>query len=109
MGDWRSKTDLVMKHCVDAFSEAVKYLPKDGNEFSLNAIFDKEFIEVDPDTGSLIQSRNPRIGVRESDLQREPLEGDRVAIRGVLYRVIDSQSDGQAGTELSLLKDRDEP
>lgn len=108
MGGWRKKTDLVMRHAIDAFSEPVRYLCHDLQPFDTFAIVDKEFLEVDPDTGVPIQSTDPRIGLRESTLPRQPEQGDKVIMRGQTYRVIDSRTDGQAGVELSLHLDNTE-
>ena len=102
MGGWRKKTDLVMRHAIDAFSEPIRYFPIGLDAFDTNAIIDREFLEVDPDSGVAIQSTDPRIGLRESQLPRQPQQGDKVEMRGEIYRVIDSRTDGQAGVELSL-------
>lgn len=88
-----------------AFGESVKYIPlKTGSSFTISAIFDGPFEQVDPDTEVVVASNQFTIGVKLSDLQFAPVKGDKVEIREILYRVIDSQEDGQGGSEIMLHK-----
>lgn len=95
-----------MDKCLEAFSEDVIYTPADIgiSPVTMLAIFDREFISVDPQTGASVISTQPTIGVKNNQLPSAPNPGDRVTIRGELYRVIESQTDGWAGTKILLHK-----
>ena len=88
-----------------AFGEPVKYFPKNAvGSFTVQAIFDGPFEEVDPDTETTISSNQFSLGLKLSDLPSPPEKYDRVQVREVNYRVIDAQEDGQGGVELLLHK-----
>jgi hypothetical protein len=104
MSNWQTLTSLVMDQCLSSFGEDVIYVSDGGSPVTFTAIFDNEFQTVDPQTGALVISTQPVIGVKSTDLPDEPSKEDRVTIRGVEYRIIDHQPDGQAGTRLFLHK-----
>lgn len=95
-------TDGVMESCTAAFGEEISYTPVGGSPVTIRAIVDMEFQQVDPNTGAIVSSNQPMIGVRDSDLAAVPALGDICTVRGVNYRVIERQQDGQAGTRLIL-------
>jgi hypothetical protein len=104
MGTWQDRTKQVMQACLATFGETVTYTPDGLPAIEISAIFDQEFQQVDPSTGSLVVSTQPMIGVKEDDLPQKPSKGDRVSIRGIEYRVVDYQPDGQAACRLLLNK-----
>lgn len=93
-----------MDACRDTFGETVTYTPVEGDPVEITAICDEAFQSVDPNTGAIIISQQPMIGIKLDDLEDEPQEGDLVEMRGVEYRVIEAQTDGQAGAKLLLHK-----
>lgn len=97
-------TGGVIDACLATFAETVTYKPLDLAALEIQAIFDAEFESVDPATGTPIISNSPMIGVKEADLPRPPARGDKVIIRGIEYRVVESQTDGQAAASLLLNK-----
>lgn len=101
---WRDLTANVMRTCRDTFGENVVYISKGLAPQSIQAIFDNEFQQVDPTTGILVVSQQPIIGILDTDLQQASGPGDRVLIRGIEYRIVETQPDGQAGTKLLLNK-----
>lgn len=68
------------------------------------AVFDSAHVAVDPETGALVSTLHPVLGVRLSDLPGVPTTRDQVRARGVLYRVHDVQPDGVAGVTIILRK-----
>ena len=80
----------------------VTYIPRKGSRFKIQAIFDGPFEQVDPDTEVLVASNQYTLGVKLADLPFPPCKGDRVSVRSVSYLVVDSQEDGQGGSEMIL-------
>ena len=87
------------------FAESVLYSNGSDPDFNVNAIFDNEHEEVDPDTGLVVTDTNPQIRVKEKDFLTIPLKlKDNVTVRGVQYYIVDKQPDG-VGTILLLLNE----
>ncbi len=84
----------------EEFGEPATYVYEDGTEIALNGIFDNDFISVDPGSGAPVQGRNPRFVVPTAKLPKEPTVNDHVIVRGINYRVIESQPDGTGLTDL---------
>jgi hypothetical protein len=91
-----------MDKCLDSFGEEVIFTSQGLSPIPIQAIFDNEFQTVDPQTGTVVISTQPVIGVKDVHLPQKPSKGDRVKIRGVDYKIIDHQPDGQAGSRLFL-------
>ncbi len=102
---WQDKTKAVMDACLDAFGEEITYTPADGGDpVVLDGIFDEAFESVDAATGLSIISQQPIIGIKIADLPYVPTRDDVVSIRGIDYRVVEPQHDGQAGYRILLHK-----
>jgi hypothetical protein len=91
-----------MESCKQAFGEEITYTPNGGSPVTLQAIVDMEFEQVDPQTGAIVSSNQPMIGVKDSDLEDTPAPGDTCTVRGQNYKVIERREDGQAGSRLIL-------
>jgi hypothetical protein len=91
-----------MQACRQSFGESIRYKCSGLTEITIDAIVDYETQTIDPNTGAVVVSNQPMIGVKDSDLPTRPGEGDTCFVRGVEYRVIDRVEDGQAGTRLRL-------
>jgi hypothetical protein len=102
--EWRDKTRGVMDACKSAFGESIVYTPINGSPIELIAIIDEAFEAVDPNVDAIIISQQPMIGIKIDDLPSEPQKGDLVTMRGKDFKVIEAQTDGQAGTKLLLHK-----
>ena len=89
-------------------STAIEYRPKDGLPYKIPGVFDRNFEIVDPDTEVVIASNIPRLGIKLKDLVCSPIKGDEVLIQAELFRVDDSQEDGQGGATLVLHRIADE-
>lgn len=103
MGDFRDCVNDLLEVATCVFGEDVRYFPKrGGGGFKIRGIFDTPFEQVDPDTEAVVASNSVSLGVKLKDLPFPPEKGDKILIREVAYRVIDSQEDGQGGAELFL-------
>lgn len=83
------------------------YRPKAGGQFSIRGVFDDRAQEVDPDTEIPVSSNVYSLGIKLADISPfKPTKGDKVIIKNVSYRVIDSLEDGvpDASTVLILHK-----
>jgi hypothetical protein len=94
--------DRILPTCLRIWGEKVIYQTVGGFETSLRAIVDMSYQVLDPDTGTLVQSRHPKMGIRVADLPNEPQTGDRVILQDITYFVAEYQPDGQGGAELFL-------
>jgi hypothetical protein len=99
--NWSEITDSILKHTSETFGERVVYWPSCEPSFEIRAVFDASFQMVDAG-GAMIQSTQPRLGVRLSQFSQDPREGDRVEVRGTIYDVIEFHPDGQGGANLLL-------
>lgn len=90
---------------IDVFGISAQYRPKAGGSFPIDGIFDNQFEQVDPDTEIVVVSNAPMFDVKTKDLRGGKAEkGDKIKIKEILYKVIDSQEDGVAATKLILHK-----
>lgn len=61
-------------------------------------IFDTKYTGIDPISGMVVQSNEPNLGIRLSDLSSPPAKGDTVVIKTVNYRVLRAEKDGTGAT-----------
>ncbi len=95
--------DAMLRTTLNAFGVSATYT-RDGLTVSIRkAVFDKNYIAVDPDTGATITSENPMLGVRLEELpDGKARSGDTVVVEGVTYRVVDQQKDSEGHAKLIL-------
>lgn len=97
-------SDAVLKATTQALGVEVVYTPVIGSAQTIQAVWDRDYVQVDPNTGAAVTSTQPRIGVRLADLDVTPKKGDTVVVAGSSLKVIDVQVDGQGGATLYLHK-----
>lgn len=101
--DFRNLVDDVLNACTDAFGEEVTFYPLGRTGvYKVRAIFDNEFVEVDPDTEEVVSSNRPALGVNLNDIKFEIKQNDQVEVRGQRFAIFDKQEDGQGGAVLLL-------
>lgn len=105
MGTWQDMTDNVMIHCRDTFTTDLVYKPVVGAQVSIQGIFDEAYTAVIIQDGVPIETRRPKLGIRNKDLILRPAKGDKCIINGSNYRVVEYEPDGEAGTALFLYKE----
>jgi hypothetical protein len=93
----------MLRTALNVFGEPITYT-RDATVVALSkAVFDQNYQTVDPNTGTAIISDNPMLGVALADLPGgEWQEGDLATVRGVQYRVVDSQKDSEGHSKLIL-------
>jgi len=102
---WDDLTDGVMEVCRDTFSTPIVYTPVGQASFETLGIFDAEYKDVVMLDGAMMQSTQPRLAMHRKDLNGfRARAGDRVVVKGVEYRVMTFQPDGQAGCAMMLEK-----
>lgn len=99
---WLETCGVVLGHCLTSFGEDIVYRPKNQAAVNMTGIFDELYEAVDPNTNAIVTSRQPILGIRDSDLGKTPRQDDQVFVRGILYRVKEVESDGQGGSRLYL-------
>lgn len=99
---WLDTTGQILDRCMDTFGEPITYTPKSGSPLETVGIFDNEYQAVDPNTGAIITSLEPVLGVKNANIGQTPRQDDTVLVRGKSYRVKEVQSDGSGGSRLFL-------
>ncbi len=95
----------VLSTCLATFGEAVVYTPAVGAAINLRAVFDEDYIAVDPNTGAAVSSATPTLGIRLADLPAAPKKGDVATLRGRTFKVVDWQPDSE-GSGLAVLHEQ---
>lgn len=91
----------VMRAAAREMGEPVSYA-QSGTSYSVRGLFSSAFQAVDPATGNPVSMNQPVLTVPLADLPVTPRAGDTVTVRGLLYKVRDTQEDGEAGVHLLL-------
>ena len=105
--NWQTLAEEIINKTADVFGEVVTYIPLDEPSFQIIGIFDAAHQEVEPQTGVVIHSVQPKISVKLSDFPSQPTEDDRILIRGSEYRVTEFHPDGHGAAMLMLHKTND--
>lgn len=87
-----------------AFGQSVAYVPIVGPPLTVTGIFDNPHSESPFPGGAPVSSNRPTLGVDLADFALPPTDGDLVTIVGTIYKVIDTDEDGQGGAVLRLQK-----
>ena len=111
--DFREHGRDIMDHALFAFgdheqSEPITYYPKDGGEYQIDGIYDAAYEQLDPNTEFVVSGNQITLGIKDVDLPKKPEKGERIRARNMLYKIIDAQEDGVAGTVLFLHEVADE-
>lgn len=86
------------------FSEDI-VIENDSVTITTKGFFDETFQQIDPETGAVVMSKNPRVSIFDRDIIEqvgEIREGWTVRVRGVTYRIKSPQSDGAGLSVLEL-------
>lgn len=101
---WESVVDRAAAAAERVFGEVAPctYTPTVGAPYAVPLVFEAMTERIDPDTGAVVLSHQPEIGVRLSQMATVPVQGDRVTIRGAVYKVVEPVFDGQGTATLRL-------
>lgn len=96
-------TDIFMN--ADEFAEPILYQYANGETITFNAIFDNEYLAVDPDTRVGVMAHDPVLWVKTSIFGNKELQkGDLAQVRGAWYQVMTNEPDGTGLSSLTLHK-----
>ena len=102
---WDDLTDGVMRTCVDTFDHSTTLQPilykkkSTGAEKQIQGVFDKVYSDVILD-GQPVSTLKITLGIHKADV--EPERDDTVTVRGIGYRVVDFEPDGESGIKINL-------
>lgn len=103
---WEQSVDRAMRTAVRVFGEGesmlVSYQHRSGLAYDLDGIFESATEAVDLETGANVMSYQPKVSFPLSAMQALPEVGDSCTIRGKLYRVVQTDFDGQGTVTLRL-------
>ncbi|WP_175867865.1 head-tail joining protein [Burkholderia diffusa] len=101
--DWNG---MVIGPLQGVFGEPVSYMSILGGAFQITGVYDKAFFAVDVETGSLVSTSQPTLGVQLSQFPSNylPQQGDQLQIveTAEQWEVREVHSDGKGGARLML-------
>lgn len=89
---------------VRTFGETVEFYPSVGGIFTVRAIFNNSYRNIDPSTQQVVEVNQPNLGANLNDIKFDIKIGDQAVVRGVKYRIESKEEDGQGGVTLFLHK-----
>jgi hypothetical protein len=101
---FKGMVSSLLERAIPTFGESCEYRPASGGRYFVQAVFDDEFSQIDPQTQTVVSGNLPRIGVNLKDMPRHPDKGDQVYISGETFEVYDIREDGQGGATLYIRK-----
>jgi len=104
-GSFKDLVGGLLDVVIPCTGEEICYSPLKGGVFTFDAVFDKAFFQIDPDTEEVIASNALTVGIKDDNIPYEPEQGDKVTIKGFRFKVTDAQEDGQGGSTIFLHKD----
>lgn len=70
--------------------------------FTIQAVFDNKFKEIDPSTRLKVYTTGPVLSVSLADFPSPPVEDQKVTVKNVLYSIREIKPDGNGGAKLVL-------
>ena len=101
-GSFKDLVDCALDVLIPCCGETICYRPSKGGVFTIPAVFDDDFLDVEVDSEEFVASQSPRVGIKLCNLPFEPTDKDHVSIGKRSFKVKDSQEDGQGGATLFL-------
>ena len=95
-------THRLMEKCVNALGENVIYYPESQASVAIKGIFNENFEHLDTDSGFQVVSSQPNLGIQKITLESKPAIQDQLVVRGIVYKVVDVQDDGESAYKLLL-------
>ena len=95
---WEAARSRAQRRAITYFGEDVVYTPVADPLLAktVRAVFDNGYEAVEPETGVVITSNQPRFSVILPDLPAKPAQNDVITrADGTIYKVSDPQPDGQ--------------
>ena len=87
---------------MDTFGESVTHTPADGGDAqTVTGVFANQHVAVLQGGVEVVTTR-PTLGIKLSDFDSEPVQGDTLTINSVTYKVSEVDKDGEGGATLIL-------
>lgn len=97
-----ASVDGILRRSQSTFGEAVEFWPIAGGTYAQHGIFSDKYEGVDPETGFVIVSEKPNLGIILVDWPIKPIDGDVIVVYGVRYTVQYVEVDGEGGATVIL-------
>lgn len=94
----------ILHHAMQTFATPIGFFPIGGFERAQFGIFNDRYEGIDADTGAIVVSQQPNVGIRLSDWPLSPVDGDVMMIYGDRYTVRHMEVDGEGGATVILDK-----
>lgn len=101
---WEDRVHNLLGHCTATFGGDCIHAPENFPRQTFEGIWSEVYITADVDTGLQISTADPNIGVRLSDFNRQPKNGDTIIRKGIYYQIRALEPDGEGGATLVLEK-----
>lgn len=85
-----------------AFADPVIYKPKSEPSYSARGVFDEYYEEIKIADGMPVTIKTPVLGIRLSDFQTLPAQGDCLIVHCRDFEVREPRPDGHGGMKLML-------
>jgi hypothetical protein len=94
---FQKQIDLMNRACIRKFADDVIsfFFDDESLNYSINGIFDNEFVIVDPDTQASVVSTRPVVQIQKRDLSHLPEGGDPVSVNETSYEVYEVHPDNK--------------
>ena len=106
---WRDRVGRVLEACKRTFGAEVFHTPAaGGGPHSRTGIFNDKYLAVDVQTGFMVSTSQPNLGIKLADWTPAPLQGDTLTIDAnatgdfETYKVQTIEPDGEGGATLLL-------
>lgn len=97
---------LVLGPCMDAFAEDITVDPRVSRPgqppYAARGSYHERAVDVALTDGAILSSAEKTLGVRLSEFEAPPVQGDLIVLRHVMFMVEDLDDDGQGGTLITL-------
>lgn len=104
MSGFRDSVDTDYQNVLHGdFAEPVSVANGSGSTVTIQALFEKTFKEVNPETQTVVLSSNPRVAVWAGDIPFTLKQGQQVTARGKTYKIESLEPDGEGGILLYLV------
>lgn len=101
---WEDRVHNLLGHCTATFGGDCVHAPENFPRQNFEGIWSDVYITADPDTGLMVSTSEPNIGVRLADFNRPPKKGDKIIRKNIHYFIRALEPDGEGGATLVLEK-----
>lgn len=97
---------LVLAPCMDTFARTFLVRPvvsqPGASAFEARGIYTEQPVDLQLEDGRVLSSTTKTLGIRLSEFQSAPMQGDLILFEGATFLVDDLDDDGQGGSKITL-------